>query len=195
MRIPFHVLIALLTHGHVSSAFTNQGSKAASLDPAHVLRVVSESIRAVAGAQSQEEATFTDDPSHVLRRVSLARQQRVLVTTAEALTSLSLESSSHLALPSVSLIAAVATDIVTALAERKLATDGIVKVAEPPIIASNASATVDAAIQEIANLFQAIVAQAVGQGDSPSTELEVMIAARDLVKEGSEALPSLASVA
>jgi hypothetical protein len=179
----------------VSSTFINQDSKTASLDPAQVLRVVSESIRAVAGAQSQEDATtFTNDPSHVLRRVLLARQQRVLVTTAEALTSLSLESSAQPALPSVSLIAAVATDIVSELADRKLATDRIVEVSEPQTVASNAPPAVHASIQEIANLFQAAVAHAVGQGDSPSTELEVMMAAKNLLKEGGESglVPSLA---
>jgi len=171
-------------------AFTNKGFKAATLDLAHVLRVVSESIRAVADAQSQEDAAFTSDPSHVLRRVSLARQQHVLVTTAEALTSLSLESSAHPPLPSASLIAAVAIDITSALAERNL---GTAELSEPPNAGSNA--VVDASIQELANLFQAVVARAVGQGDSPSTELEVMMAARGLITEGGEAghIPSLSS--
>jgi len=174
-------------------AFTNKGSKAASLDLAHVLRVVSESIRAVADAQSQEDAAFTSDPSHVLRRVSLARQQRVLVTTAEALTSLSLESSAHPPLPSASLVAAVATDIVSALAELNLGTNRSAELSEPPNAGSNA--IVDASIQELANLFQAVVSRAVGQGDSPSTELEVMMAARGLITEAGEAghIPSLSS--
>jgi hypothetical protein len=176
----------------VPSAFTNRDPTAAALDPAQVLRVVSESIRTVADAQSQEEAAFTSDPSHVLRRVSLARQQRVLVTTAEALTSLSLESLSHLALPSAPLIAAVATDIVSELAKQKLGISRTVEASEPPIVASNSHAIVDASIQDIASLFQAVVARAVGQGDSPSTELEVMMAAKSLVNEGEAGLiPSL----
>jgi hypothetical protein len=166
----------------VSSAFTYKGFKAATLDLAQVLRVVSESIRAVADAQSQEDTAFTSDPSHVLRRVSLARQQHVLVTTAEALTSLSLESSAHPPLPSASLIAAVATDIASALAERNLGTNCTAELSEP-----GSNVIVDASIQELANLFQAVVAGAVGQGDSPSTELEVMMAARGLITEGGEA--------
>jgi len=168
--------------------FTN--TKSATIDLTHVLRVVSESIRAVADAQSQEDAAFTSDPSHVIRRVSLARQQRVLVTTAEALTSLSLESA-HPPLPSASLVAAVATDIVSELAERNLGRTA--ELSEPPNAGSNA--IVDASIQELANLFQALVARAVGQGDSPSTELEVMMAAKGLITEGGETghIPSLSS--
>lgn len=174
----------LTVHGLIdryASALLAGCPKYRSLDPADVLKVITESIRSVADAQSQQDSNASHDPDSLLRRISLARQQHVLVTTAETLSSLSMDISAHLTLPSVSLIAAVAIDIISDLAGQcSLHAAGE---SDAQVVVSNAPALTDTSIPEVANLFTLLVAQAVGHGESPPTELEVMMTVKGLVKQ------------
>lgn len=150
--------------------------------------MITQSIHAVAAAQSQEASSRLNDAEDT-RGLSLARQQRVLVTTAEALSSLSMELSTHLALPSVSLIAAVATEIVSDLAAHYLSENQHTSDQQGMhIVASNAPTLPDTSIPEIADLFRLIVSQAVGQDETTTTELEVIMIAKHIVKQRADAL-------
>lgn len=149
---------------------------------------MTESIHAVAAAQSQGESEFSSNPN-THTQLSLARQQRVLVTTAEALSFLCAESSTELALPSVPLIATAAIDAVSDLAacylgdNQRPAEFGVSQV-----VASNAPSLPEAMIPEIANMFRLILSEAVGHEEGSTTELEVMMAVKGIIKQRGEFL-------
>lgn len=105
------------------------------------------------------------------------------MTTAEALSSLSMEISAHLALPSVSLIAAIATETVTELAHTWRQLTHANDLSARDVVGSNVPSLPDASIRDVTSSLAACLGQAVGHGETTSTELEVMMVVRDLVKQ------------
>ncbi|KAF8308110.1 hypothetical protein DL93DRAFT_1962949 [Clavulina sp. PMI_390] len=159
------------------------------LERQQVLNVITASIHVIAAAQSEAVPDpSSETESHALR---LARQQRVLVVTAEALSAPAVDpitgSSVQLSLPSAPLMAAVATEAISHLAvpyllHPRTSPDALASQATATV-ASNAPVLSEAAISDIANTFRLALNQAVSRDDVPTTELEAMMKVKALVRQ------------
>jgi hypothetical protein len=155
-----------------------------SSDPSQILRVIAEAIQNVAQAQSQSGVTLHGNTAQIQRQVDLAKQQQVLVATAQALSVGMLDTQNSEVLPAISTLAHAARDVVNEVA-RHIVLERAARMPET-LSASNtglAQPSQSLSIKEVAVGLQTSVAQAVHHSDAMSSELEVLMNACALVKQ------------
>jgi hypothetical protein len=147
------------------------------LESSQVLEVVTATIRTVADAQKEAEPSVAAGHH---RGVSLAKEQQVLVTTAEAL------SSGHSSLDaqqaSVPGMAAAATDLVGNLAWLQLAQGTNIQDLGDESLSPESTAP-GLSVLQLAQTLHSSIAHAVSLGSEASTELDVVVAAQSIAHQ------------
>jgi len=137
-------------------------------DTSDFIGVVTEASRQVAQAQSEVACSHDYNDPMNQRQLSLARQQQVLVASAEALTATVLDGSVPNVSPGNEQLAKVTQELVDELARNSLIGTERPTFPDTPTLAEG---------------FKSTVAHAVDRGDTISSEVDVILAAQALARE------------